>query len=151
MTQRPNMAARRKARRLAMQALYQWHLSSSPVNQIEAEFIADHDMAKVDQEYFSEVLRGVPSTLTELDGNIESVTDRSVREMTPVELSILRMGAYELVHRIDVPFKVIINEGVELSKLFGASEGHRYVNGVLDKLSQRLRATEVTASRAPRE
>ncbi len=148
--QRPNMAARRKARRLAMQALYQWHLSSSPVNQIEAEFITDHDMAKVDQEYFSEVLRGVPSTLTELDGYIESVTDRSVREMTPVELSILRMGAYELVHRIDVPFKVIINEGVELSKLFGASEGHRYVNGVLDKLSQRLRATEVTASRAPR-
>ena len=151
MTQRPNMAARRKARRLAMQALYQWHLSSSPVNQIEAEFITDHDMAKVDQEYFSEVLRGVPSTLTELDGYIESVTDRSVREMTPVELSILRMGAYELVHRIDVPFKVIINEGVELSKLFGASEGHRYVNGVLDKLSQRLRATEVTASRAPRD
>lgn len=151
MTQRPNMAARRKARRLAMQALYQWHLSSSPVNQIEAEFITDHDMAKVDQEYFSEVLRGVPSTLTELDSYIESVTDRSVREMTPVELSILRMGAYELVHRIDVPFKVIINEGVELSKLFGASEGHRYVNGVLDKLSQRLRATEVTASRAPRE
>lgn len=151
MTQRPNMAARRKARRLAMQALYQWHLSSSPVNQIEAEFITDHDMAKVDQDYFSEVLRGVPSTLTELDSYIESVTDRSVREMTPVELSILRMGAYELVHRIDVPFKVIINEGVELSKLFGASEGHRYVNGVLDKLSQRLRATEVTASRAPRE
>lgn len=151
MTQRPNMAARRKARRLAMQALYQWHLSSSPVNQIEAEFITDHDMAKVDQEYFSEVLRGVPSTLTELDGYIESVTDRSVREMTPVELSILRMGAYELVHRIDVPFKVIINEGVELSKLFGASEGHRYVNGVLDKLSQRLRATEVTAARAPRD
>ncbi|MEX2320231.1 MAG: transcription antitermination factor NusB [Saccharospirillum sp.] len=151
MTQRPNMAARRKARRLAMQALYQWHLSSSPVNQIEAEFIADHDMAKVDQEYFSEVLRGVPSTLSELDGYIESVTDRSVREMTPVELSILRMGAYELVHRVDVPFKVIINEGVELSKLFGASEGHRYVNGVLDKLSQRLRATEVTASRAPRD
>ncbi|HET8902591.1 MAG TPA: transcription antitermination factor NusB [Saccharospirillum sp.] len=149
--QRPNMAARRKARRLAMQALYQWHLSSSPVNQIEAEFIADHDMAKVDQEYFSEVLRGVPSTLSELDSYIESVTDRSVREMTPVELSILRMGAYELVHRIDVPFKVIINEGVELSKLFGASEGHRYVNGVLDKLSQRLRATEVTASRAPRD
>lgn len=149
--QRPNMAARRKARRLAMQALYQWHLSSSPVNQIEAEFIADHDMGKVDQEYFSEVLRGVPSTLSELDSYIESVTDRSVREMTPVELSILRMGAYELVHRIDVPFKVIINEGVELSKLFGASEGHRYVNGVLDKLSQRLRATEVTASRAPRD
>jgi N utilization substance protein B len=150
MSQRPNMAARRKARRLAMQALYQWHLSSSPVNQIEAEFISDHDMSKVDQEYFSEVLRGVPSTLSELDSYIETYTDRSTREMTPVELSILRMGAYELVHRIDVPFKVIINEGVELSKLFGASEGHRYVNGVLDKLAQSLRAAEVSASRQPR-
>lgn len=151
MTNRPNMAARRKARRLAMQALYQWHVSSSPVNQIEAEFVADHDMKKVDREYFSEVLHGVPSTLSELDGYIESFTDRSTRDMTPVELSILRMGAYELVHRIDVPFKVIINEGVELSKLFGASEGHRYVNGVLDKLAQTLRATEVSAARQPRE
>jgi len=150
MTQRPNMAARRKARRLAMQALYQWHLSASPINEIEAEFIADHDMTKVDQEYFSEVLRGVPNTLSELDGYIQTYTDRAIRDMTPVELSILRIGAYELMHRIDVPFKVIINEGVDLSKLFGASEGHRYVNGVLDKLAQSLRATEVAASRQPR-
>lgn len=150
MSDRPSMAARRKARRLAMQALYQWHVSSAPVAQIEAEFMADNDLSKFDQEYFSEVMHGVPATRSELDAHIEEFTDRPTREMTPVELAILRMGAYELIHRIDVPFKVIINEGVELSKIFGASEGHRYVNGVLDKLAQKLRMPEVTASRKPR-
>ncbi|MHA7880470.1 MAG: transcription antitermination factor NusB [Saccharospirillum sp.] len=147
MSERPSMAARRKARRLALQALYQWHITSNSVSQIEAEFLSDNDMSKVDREYFSEVLRGVPATRSELDGHIETFTDRPVKDMTPVELAILRMGAYELIHRIDVPFKVIINEGVELSKIFGASEGHRYVNGVLDKLAQRLRVTEVAAGR----
>lgn len=151
MSQRPNMAARRKARRLALQALYQWHITANSISQIEAEFLADNDMSKVDKEYFSEVVRGVPATRSELDDHIETFTDRPVQDMTPVELAILRMGAYELIHRIDVPFKVIINEGVELSKIFGASEGHRYVNGVLDKLAQRLRVTEVTAGRKARE
>lgn len=147
MSDRPSMAARRKARRLALQALYQWHVSSGPVSGIEAEFVADHDMDKVDHDYFSEVLRGVPATRDELDHQIERFTDRPTREMTPVELAILRMGTYELMHRLDVPYKVIINEGVELSKVFGASEGHRYVNGVLDKLAQQLRQPEVRAGR----
>lgn len=151
MSQRPSMAARRKARRLALQALYQWHVSSAPINQIEAEFVVDHDMTKVDQAYFSEVLHGVPASLSSLDAHIEKFTDRPTTEMTPIELAILRMGAYEFLHRLDVPFKVIINEGVELSKIFGASEGHRYVNGVLDKLAQELRAPEVKASRQPRD
>lgn len=151
MSQRPSMAARRKARRLALQALYQWHVSSTPISQIEAEFVADHDMTKVDREYFSEVLHGVPSSLSELDDHIGRYTDRPTAEMTPIELAILRMGAYEFLHRLDVPFKVIINEGVELSKVFGASEGHRYVNGVLDKLAQALRAPEVNAARQPRD
>lgn len=147
MSDRPSMAARRKARRLAMQALYQWHISSSPISQIEAEFSVDHDMTKVDGDYFAEVLRGVATTKADLDAQIERYTDRPTRDMTPVELAILRMGTYELVHRLDVPYKVIINEGVELSKVFGASEGHRYVNGVLDKLAQHLRQPEVQAGR----
>ncbi len=141
--QKPNPAHRRKARKLALQALYQWHVAESPVTQIEAEFLADNDMAKVDQEYFSEVLRGVPRSKSELDSFIAKHTDRSPKEMTPIELAILRMGTYELIHRIDVPYKVIINEGVELSKTFGANEAHRFVNGVLDKLAQELRLTEV--------
>lgn len=140
---KPNPAHRRKARKLALQALYQWHIAESAVSQIEAEFLADNDMSKVDQEYFSEVLRGVPRSKSELDGYIGKYTDRSPGEMTPIELAILRMGAYELMHRIDVPYKVIINEGVDLSKIFGANEAHRFVNGVLDKLAQELRITEV--------
>jgi len=109
-------------------------------------------MSKVDQEYFTEVLRGVPRSKSELDGHIEKHTDRLVNQMTPVEIAILRMGAYELMHRIDVPYKVIINEGVELSKSFGANEAHKFVNGVLDKMAQELRIPEVkNSSRPPQE
>lgn len=140
---KPNPAQRRKARKLALQALYQWHVAEQPVTQIEAEFLTDNDMAKVDQEYFSDVLRGVPRQKSDLDEHIVKYTDRGVDEMTPIELAILRMGTFELIHRIDVPYKVIINEGVELSKMFGANEAHRFVNGVLDKLAQDLRITEV--------
>jgi N utilization substance protein B len=146
-TQRPNPAHRKKARRFALQALYQWHIAETPVAQIEAEFLTDNDMAKVDREYFSEVLRGVPSSKSDLDGHIEKHTDRKITDMTPIELAILRMGTFELIHRIDVPYKVIINEGVELSKTFGANEAHRFVNGVLDKLAQELRIPEVKGSK----
>jgi len=151
-SKKPNPAHRRKARKLALQALYQWHIAEAPVAQIEAEFLADNDMSKVDQEYFTEVLRGVPRSKSELDGHIEKHTDRLVNQMTPVEIAILRMGAYELMHRIDVPYKVIINEGVELSKSFGANEAHKFVNGVLDKMAQELRIPEVkNSSRPPQE
>lgn len=145
--QKPNPAQRRKARKLAMQGLYQWHIAEQSITQIEAEFLTDNDMAKVDQAYFSEVLRGVAAEKSELDSHIEKHVDRALKDLTPVELAILRMGAYEFVHRIDVPYKVIINEGVELSKTFGANEAHRFVNGVLDKLAQDLRVPEVTANK----
>ncbi|TXR54492.1 transcription antitermination factor NusB [Reinekea thalattae] len=144
-TQKPNPSQRRKARKLALQALYQWHIAEQPITQIEAEFLVDNDMSKVDQEYFSDVLRGVPRIKSELDEHISKHTDRAIDEMTPIELAILRMGTFEFMHRIDVPYKVIINEGVELSKSFGANEAHRFVNGVLDKLAQELRITEVKA------
>lgn len=144
-THKPNPSQRRKARKLALQALYQWHIAEQPITQIEAEFLTDNDMSKVDQEYFCDVLRGVPRVKSELDEYIAQHTDRSVDEMTPIELAILRMGTFEFIHRIDVPYKVIINEGVELSKSFGANEAHRFVNGVLDKLAQQLRITEVKA------
>ena len=138
-----NPGQRRKARRLAIQALYQWQVAETPVTQIEAEFLADNDMAKVDKEYFCELLRGVPKFKSEFDDLIGKYTDRTSSEMTPIELAILRIGTYELIHRIDVPYKVVINEGVELSKIFGANEAHRFVNGVLDQLAQELRMPEV--------
>ncbi|WLD57402.1 transcription antitermination factor NusB [Salinispirillum sp. LH 10-3-1] len=136
-------AARRRARHMALQALYQWHVSHATSNEIEAQFIVDHDLSKIDKVYFHEVLHQVPARIKELDAAIEPLLDRALKDLTPIELAILRMGAYELMHRIDVPYKVVINEGVELAKSFGATEGHKYVNGVLDKLAQRLRQSEV--------
>jgi len=136
-------AARRKARRFAVQAIYQWQLAGANLAAIEAEFRTDNDMSKVDLEYFHDILHGVPREKAELDAKIEKLLDRRLDELTPVELAILRLGAYEMVHRLDVPYKVVINESVELAKTFGATDGHKYVNGILDKLAQRDRMVEI--------
>ena len=136
-------AARRKARKMALQALYQWQVAETPVHELLAQFAVDQDMSKIDREYFSEVVRGVASNKSDIDAALEACLDREIAKMTPIELVILRMGAFELTHRIDVPYRVVINEGVELAKSFGAADGHKYVNGVLDKLSKTLRAAEV--------
>lgn len=142
-TQKASPAARRKARSFAMQAIYQWHMAGADLAKIEAEFRADNDMSKVDLEYFHEILHGVPSELSSLDKIIEPLLDRDAEEITPVELSILRLATYEMIHRIDVPYKVVINEAVELAKSFGATDGHKYVNGVVDKIAQQVRTVEV--------
>ncbi|AJQ94296.1 transcription antitermination factor NusB [Gynuella sunshinyii] len=134
---------RRKARKLALQALYQWHMAETSVSALVAQFLADNNMEKIDQEYFTEVVRGVPAEKSSLDDKIAGHIDRELSRLTPIELAVLRMGTYELLHRLDVPYRVIINEGVELTKAFGATDGHKYVNGVLDKLAQELRITEV--------
>jgi len=136
-------AARRKARRFAVQALYSWQISGANLGQIEAEFRADNDMSKVDLEYFHDILHGVPRDCKTLDDKIAPLLDRRMDELTPVELSVLRLGAFEMCHRIDVPYKVVINESVELAKTFGATDGHKFVNGVLDKLAQRERSVEI--------
>ena len=136
---RLNPALRRKARQMAMQALYQWELASSSLVSIEREFREDNDMQMVDAEYFSELLHQVPGMKTELDDHIKPLLDRAMHELTPVELTILRLSAYELLERPDVPYRVIINEGVELAKTFGATDGHKYVNGILDKLAGEVR------------
>ena len=133
-------AARRKARHFAVQALYQWHVAGADLAKIEAEFRTDNDMSKVDVEYFHELLHGVPSE--------KSLLDRRLDEMTPVELAIVRLAAYELMRRIDVPYKVVINEAIELAKTFGATDSHKFINGVVDKLAQRERAVEIRGPRA---
>lgn len=144
---KPSPAARRKARHFAVQALYQWHMAGANLAQIEAEFRTDNDMSKVDMEYFHELLHGVPREKTLLDEKVSPLLDRRMDEMTPVELAIVRLGAYEMVRRPDVPYKVVINESVELAKTFGATDGHKFINGVLDKLAQRERATEIRGPR----
>lgn len=137
------IATRRVARSLAMQALYQWHVAGQSLNEIEAQFRVDNDFSGVDGAYFHEILHGVPRQKTELDGLIEPCLDRPLAELDPVELAILRLSTYELQDRLDVPYRVVINEGIELAKTFGATDGHKFVNGVLDKLAPQLRAAEV--------
>ncbi|WP_309045757.1 transcription antitermination factor NusB [Marinobacter sediminicola] len=141
-TGQPKAGDRRRARVLAMQGLYQRHFTKSPISDIEAEFMVDNDMTKVDSLYFRDVLRGVHREQAELDKLIEPFLDRPLLEVDPVELAIVRVGAYELRHRVDVPYKVVINEGIELAKRFGGTEGHKFVNSVLDKLGRRLRLAE---------
>ncbi|HLV76888.1 MAG TPA: transcription antitermination factor NusB [Marinobacter sp.] len=139
---RPKAGDRRRARALAMQGLYQRHFSRSPISDIEAEFMVDNDMTKVDRMYFRDLLQGVHREQAELDKLIEPFLDRPLSEVDPIELAIVRLGAYELKCRIDVPYKVVINEGIEMAKRFGGTEGHKFVNSVLDKLSRRLRLAE---------
>lgn len=141
------IATRRVARSLAMQALYQWHMAGQSLNEIEAQFRVDNDFSGVDGNYFHELLTGVARAKTEVDGAIVPHLDRPLEELDPVELAVLRLSTFELMHRIDVPYRVVINEGIELAKVFGATDGHKFVNGVLDKLAPTLREAEVKAAR----
>ncbi len=138
-------AERRKARHYAMQALYQWHMADAPLNVIEAEFRADYDFAHVDLEYFQALLHGVPGCVDDLEAVFTPLLDRNIKELDPIERTLLRMGTFELKDRIDVPYKVVINEAVALAKKFGASESHKYINGVLDKAARQLREAETKA------
>ncbi|MBD3609522.1 MAG: transcription antitermination factor NusB [Gammaproteobacteria bacterium] len=139
--------ARHKARSRAVQALYQWQMSGNDIREVEEYFLAEQNMNKTDMEYFSELLHEVPKNLSELDGHISPTLDRPFEEIDPVEKAILRIGTYELVYRKDVPYRVVINECVELAKSYGAEEGHKYINSVLDRLALRLRDAEVNAKR----
>lgn len=142
-------ATRRMARHYAMQALYQWQMAGSSLNAIEAEFRTDNDMKNVDVDYFHDLLHGVPKHLSELEALFAPyMVERALSELDPVTQALLRMACYELQHRIDVPYKVVINEAVSLAKKFGAEDAHKFINGVLDKVSAQVRALEVKAHRA---
>lgn len=141
------LSQRRKARELLVQALYQWSIAGQDVGSIEAQFYAEHNPEKFDGEYFREALRGVVTKLDEIDGQIESKLDRSMKSLDPVSLAVLRLGTFEFANRIDIPFKVVINEGINLAKKFGPTDSDKYINGVLDKIAAELRKIEVDAAR----
>jgi N utilization substance protein B len=141
------IAKRRKARHYALQALYQWHMAAASPTDIEAEFRTDYDFGVVDLEYFQAILHGVTRDAGALDARFEPLLDRKLSELDPIELSLLRLGTFELGERIDVPYRVVINEAVALAKKFGASESFRYINGVLDRLAGELRSAETGAGR----
>lgn len=136
------LAQRRKARTLIVQALYQWHISQSEPLEIEAQFHKQNG-GKIDWEYFSEVFLEIPKQQEMLDSHITPLLDRELKSLDPVERALLYLGTFELANRIDIPYRVVINECVELAKTFGATESHKYINGVLDKLAVALRPVEL--------
>jgi transcription antitermination protein NusB len=143
-TSRPSTArgSRRRSREFALQALYQWQLSGDTADVLEKQLRATKGFDKLDEAYFLRLLRGAISDAQELEHKLKPNLDRPLKELSPVEHSILLLATYELAHQPDVPYKVVINEAVELAKSFGGTDGHKYVNGVLDKLAAELRAAE---------
>ena len=135
-------AQRRKARHFGLQALYQWNLSDASLVDIDAEFRVDNDFRHTDGEYFQALLRGVMEDVESLEALFSPLLDRALDDLDPIERNLLRMGTFELKERIDVPYKVVINEAVSLAKKFGATESHRYINGILDKVASELRTVE---------
>jgi N utilization substance protein B len=135
-------AQRRKARHYGLQALYQWTLSGASPSDIEAEFRVDNDFQHTDGEYFNALLCGVIADVEALELVFEPALDRGLDDLDPIERNLLRLGTFELRDRIDVPYKVVISEAVALAKKFGATDSHRYINGVLDKISRELRTVE---------
>jgi N utilization substance protein B len=140
--------ARSLARQRALQALYQWQMTGQDLVDIDKQFMEEQDMQKVEKKYFHELLHQIPMCLSELDALSGEVLDRGIEQVDPVERAILRIGIYELKHRIDIPYRVVINEAVELAKIFGAEQGHKYINGILDKVAQKVRAIEIKAARS---
>jgi len=138
--------ARRHARRALVQAVYQWQMTDVDTQTVETQFEDDGSLAKADREFFREMLRGVLQGSDELDACFQPHLDRKLKELDKVELALLRLGTFELKERLEVPFRVVINEYVELAKTFGAEDSHKYINGILDKLSNVLRATEPRSS-----
>jgi N utilization substance protein B len=130
---------RSRARRAAMQAIYQWQMTAQALETIAAQFREDKSWRRIDEELFSAHLYGVATNVTTLDAHLQPILDRPVAQLDAVERAILRMGAFELTHRQDIPWRVVINEHVELAREFGAEQSHKYINGILDKLARRTR------------
>ena len=138
-------SARRRSRELALQGLYSWLLAGQPVLDIIAQLEESKGFERADHAYFSSLMRGAIEQQGTLEEALAPCLDRKVRELSPVERGILLLGAWELKNAPDVPYRVVINEAVELAKSFGGTDGHKYVNGVLDKLAKSLRTQEARA------
>ncbi|MEI6146562.1 MAG: transcription antitermination factor NusB [Methylococcales bacterium] len=136
---------RTNARKAAVQALYQWQMTGQSLVEIERQFAEDERFKDVQKSYFTELFHGVPKSIDVIDEALNEFVDRPVDMVDPVERAILRIGAYELLHRLDMPYRVILNEAINLAKYFGADGSHKYVNGILDKLAQKNRAIEIKA------
>lgn len=141
-----SIRGRVRARRCAVQALYQWQLSGQDPKDILLEFVADRELIKVDMDYFRQLTTEIPAHIDELKQHLSRVMSRSVDELDSVEFAVLMIGSYELAYCPEIPWRVVVNEAVELSKMFGASDSHKFINGSLDKLAHELRKVEIEAS-----
>jgi N utilization substance protein B len=142
-----NVWARRRARRALVQAVYQWQMADGDLVRIEADFLSSGSLDKADVEFFRELLGATLTNVGALDEQLLPLLDRELSSLDQIELAVLRLGALELKDRIDIPYRVVISEYVELAKTFGAEDGHKYVNGVLDKLALTLRPLETSSER----
>lgn len=134
---------RRRSRELALQGLYQWFVAGGAIQAITEQLYETKEFLKTDQEYFSDLMQGTLTNLTELEKHIQPCLDRPFKELSPIEASILLLSTHEFANSPGIPYRVIINEAVELAKTYGGTDGHKYVNGVLDKLAKQLRAEEL--------
>jgi N utilization substance protein B len=142
-----NRTPRHRAREFALQGLYQWLLNNEDATKVVNNIRSAHGFDKADGEYFADLLRGTIKQSVELREVFTPLVDRGIGELSPIEHAVLLIGAYELKNHIEIPYRVVINEAVELTKSFGGIDGHKYVNGVLDKLAAQLRADEVAADK----
>ena len=141
----PAKSARHRARELALQAIYQWRMSGGDHLEIEKTTRAEKSLGRFDVELFSQLLRGVVDHNEALVAALAPHLDRDMNKLSPIEFSVLLLGAFELTRHPEVPYRVVINEAVELAKTFGGTDGHKYVNGVLDKLAAQVRTVEIAA------
>ena len=146
----PSKSTRRRAREIALQGLYEWLVSAAPAADVAAHMREQEGFDKCDTAHFDALLHGSITEAAEIDVLLSRYVDRKTTLLSPIEHGVLMIGVYELTHCIDIPYKVVMNEAVELAKSFGGTDGHKYVNGVLDKAAAALRPVEVDAARAAR-
>jgi transcription antitermination protein NusB len=139
---RVDTVARHNARRYVLQAMYQWQIAGTAVSEIEAEFLHYHIDKKLDLTYFKELIHGISHQHHKIDQEMQPFLDRPLHEIDPVELAVLRIATYELIQRLDVPYRVIINEALQLTKMFGSVDGYKFVNGILDRIAKKNRSAE---------
>lgn len=137
--------ARTNARKCAVQALYQWQMTGQGLAQIQRQFVEDERLKNAQKSYFIDIIENVPKHLQAIDRTLSEFVDRPVDKIDPVERAILRVSVYELLHRLEMPYRVILNEGINLAKCFGAEGSHKYVNGILDKIAIKARPIEIGA------
>ena len=142
---KPAKSARRRAREIALQGIYQWRLTGADLAEIEKGLREEKNLGNYDSKFFSALLRGVLTQHADLEAAVLPHLDRPLDELSPVEFSVLLLAAFEFLHHPEIPYRVIINEAVELTKTYGGTDGHKFVNGVLDKLAAQARAAEVAA------